>query len=241
MGKVTKAGNHLSNSELEKKIKQTVGFWRVQKWLIIYNALNYPRQSEEIAKHLAVSKSLVNKTISEYNRFGSSSIETVGKGGRKNAYIDIKQEQDFINFYITKSQKGHTVTVSEIKGDFERIVGTGVHKTTIYRLLDLFLANVSKEFCNYEIIMLVKGAGWHESNDLAIPSNIHFVIQPPFSPEINPTEHVWDEIREKYLHNKIFASLDEAMNTVSNWIRELSLKTERIKSMTLFPFLNIAL
>ncbi|NLP20407.1 MAG: helix-turn-helix domain-containing protein, partial [Bacteroidales bacterium] len=49
MGKVTKVKNHLSNDELEKKIKETVGFWRVQKWLIIYNAQNYPRTSEEIA------------------------------------------------------------------------------------------------------------------------------------------------------------------------------------------------
>ena len=74
MSKVTKAKSHLSNSEIEVKIKQTVGFWRVQKRLIVYNGLNYPRQSEEIANHLAVSKSLVNKTISEYNRFGASSI-----------------------------------------------------------------------------------------------------------------------------------------------------------------------
>jgi len=34
MDKVTKVKNHLSNDELEKKIKETVGFWRVQKWLI---------------------------------------------------------------------------------------------------------------------------------------------------------------------------------------------------------------
>jgi transposase len=135
MSKVTKAKGHLNNRELEKKIKQTVGFWRVQKWLIVYNALNYPRQSEEIAKHLAVSKSLVNKTISEYNRFGASSIETIGKGGRKNAYLEIEQEKDFINSYISKAQKGHIVTALEIKEGFEKLIGKKVHKTTIYRLL----------------------------------------------------------------------------------------------------------
>lgn len=108
-------------------------------------------------------------------------------------------------------------------------------------MMNLFLANVSEEFGNHEIIMLVDGAGWHKSNDLVIPSNIHFIIQPPYSPEVNPTEHIWDEIREKYLHNHIFASLDETMDKVSNGIRELSLKTELIKSMTLFPFLNVLL
>ena len=119
MGKVTKVKNHLSNDELEKKIKETVGFWRVQKWLIIYNAQNYPRISEEIANHLAVSKALVNKTVSEYNRFGVAAIETVGRGGRKNAYMSVEQEKEFVGSYISRSQKGQIVTVQEIQEDFE--------------------------------------------------------------------------------------------------------------------------
>ncbi|OFX39798.1 MAG: hypothetical protein A2X08_03245 [Bacteroidetes bacterium GWA2_32_17] len=107
-------------------------------------------------------------------------------------------------------------------------------------MMNLFLANVSEEFIENEIIMLVDGAGWHKSKELKIPYNIHFIIQPPYSPEVNPTEHIWDEIREKYLHNKIFSSLKETINRVSNGIRELSSKNELIKSMTLFPYLNIS-
>lgn len=108
-------------------------------------------------------------------------------------------------------------------------------------MMNLFLTNVSEEFIENEIIMLVDGAGWHKSKDLKMPYNIHFIIQPPYSPEVNPTEHIWDEIREKYLHNKIFSSLKETIDRVSNGIRELSLKNELIKSMTLFPYLNISL
>src|ERR1035438_1359569 len=109
MGKVTKAKKHLSNEELEKKIKQTVGFWRVQKWLIIYNAVNFPRKAEEIANHLAVSKSLVNKTVSEFNKQGASAIDTIGKGGRKNSYMTIEEETNFINAYISEAQKGQVI------------------------------------------------------------------------------------------------------------------------------------
>jgi len=74
------------------KIKGTVGFWRVQKWLIIYNTLNYPRSAKEIAAHLAVSESLVHKTIFEYNKYGIASIETKGKGGRRNSCLS-KEEK----------------------------------------------------------------------------------------------------------------------------------------------------
>ena len=135
MGKITKAKQHISNEELLMKIKETTGFWRVQKWLIIYNATNYPRTSEEIAKHLAVSKPLVNKTISEYNRFGVSAIETIGKGGRKHSYMTVEQEKEFIDKYNKKAEKGQVATIADIKKDYEKLIGRKVHKTTIYRLL----------------------------------------------------------------------------------------------------------
>ena len=135
MGKVTRVKNHLSNDELRQKIKETVGFWRVQKWLIIYNAQNYPRTSEEIANHLTVSKALVNKTVSEYNRFGVAAIETVGRGGRKNAYMSVEEEKEFVASYISRSQKGQIVTIQEIQEDFEKAVGKKVNKTTSNRLL----------------------------------------------------------------------------------------------------------
>ena len=136
MGRVTKAKSHLTNDEIQYKIKSTVGFWRVQKWLIVHNALNYPRSSQSIADHLSVSKALVNKTISEYNRFGPSSIETKGKGGRYNSYISAEQEQEFINIFIKKAQQGQIATASEIREAYEKRIGRTVHHSTIYRLLE---------------------------------------------------------------------------------------------------------
>lgn len=136
MSKKTKAKPHLSADEIKQKIKTTVGFWRVQKWLIVYNALNYPRSSEEIALHLAVSPALVHKTISEYNRKGVSAIETKGKGGRRNSYMSREEEQAFLNGFIIKAQSGNIATSEQIKEAFERLIGRTVHKTTIYRLLE---------------------------------------------------------------------------------------------------------
>lgn len=31
---------------------------------------------------------------------------------------------------------------------------------------------------------------------------------PPYSPELNPVEHIWDEVREKWFPNLVFDSLD---------------------------------
>lgn len=108
-------------------------------------------------------------------------------------------------------------------------------------MMNKFLKVVSKSYPNNEIIMQVDGAGWHRSKDLKIPKNIHFILQPPYSPEVNPTEHLWEEIREKYLHNRVFNSLEDTMNRVCKGLNDLASKPEYVKSMTCFPYLKINL
>lgn len=42
----------------------------------------------------------------------------------------------------------------------------------------------------------------------ALPSNVKLVSLPPYSPELNPQENMWDNMREKFFHNIAFESLD---------------------------------
>jgi hypothetical protein len=57
---------------------------------------------------------------------------------------------------------------------------------------------------------------------------------------VNPTEHLWDEIREKYLNNKLFNTIKETMDVICNGLKDLNSKPEYLRSMTLFPYLNIS-
>jgi hypothetical protein len=46
-------------------------------------------------------------------------------------------------------------------------------------------------------------------------------------------------VGEKYLHNKIFNSISETMEIVSKSINDLNAKSDYVKPMTFFPYLNI--
>ena len=81
--------------------------------LIILNTSNHPRHSQEIADHLAVSVSLVHKTVSEYNKYGASSIETKGKGGGYHSYLITEEEQSFMDGFISQAQNGCCLYVFE--------------------------------------------------------------------------------------------------------------------------------
>ena len=60
-----------------------------------------------------------------------------------------------------------------------------------------FLAQVSQAQPTDLIVMVLDGASSHKAKDRVIPENIRLLALPPYAPELNPQEHVWDELREK--------------------------------------------
>jgi hypothetical protein len=106
-------------------------------------------------------------------------------------------------------------------------------------MMNLFLDQVAQDFHDYFIVLQVDGASYHDSKDLNIPENIRLLIQPPRSPELNPTEHIWEEIREKHFNNLCFESLDQVSDTLCLGLKELMASPKKIKSMTNFPHLRI--
>ncbi len=105
--------------------------------------------------------------------------------------------------------------------------------------MNLFLEHLSQTLADYFIVMQVDQAGWHRSRELIIPSNIRLIQQPAYSPEVNPVEHLWEELREKYFHNRFFSSLDLLTDELCRGLNELTDDKERLRSMMSFPHLKV--
>lgn len=106
-------------------------------------------------------------------------------------------------------------------------------------MMTLFLEHVSQAYAHYFIVMQVDQAGWHRSKELSVPANIRLIQQPAYSPEVNPVEHLWEELREKYLHNRVFSSLDLLIEELCRGLNELTDDKARVTSMMSFPHLNV--
>ena len=74
---------------------------------------------------------------------------------------------------------------------------------------------------------------------LRIPENIRLIQQPPDGPELNPVEHLWEDLTENYLPNKAFKSLDAVEYALYKGLRELYDDPGRVKSMTNFSYLEV--
>lgn len=136
MGKVTKAAAHLTGEEIQDKIKTTVGFWRVKRWMIIYQALINPKPAKEIALDMGVSEHTVHCLIAAYNREGEKAVETKGKGQRQKANLTLEEEKEFLKPFFEKAEKGQITTAIEIKKTLEEHLGHSVNESTVYRLLN---------------------------------------------------------------------------------------------------------
>src|SRR4030095_16632581 len=53
--------------------------------------------------------------------------------------------------------------------------------------------------------LVLDGAGWHISEDLSVPANLTLIPLPPYSPELNPVERVWEYLRDRWLSHRVLA------------------------------------
>ena len=106
-------------------------------------------------------------------------------------------------------------------------------------MMNLFLEHVSQEFSDYFIVMQVDRAGWHDAEKLVIPENIRLILQPAYSPELNPVEHLWDYLRENYFHNWAAPTLKRVIEVLIEGLQLLAEDIELLQSMTSFPHLRV--
>ena len=63
---------------------------------------------------------------------------------------------------------------------------------------------------------------WHKAGGLDTPENIELLHIPPYTPEMNPIEQIWKEVRKRGFCNEVFATLSKVTDRLSNTICSLS-------------------
>lgn len=107
--------------------------------------------------------------------------------------------------------------------------------------MQVFLDEVAARHPQDKIIMVLDGAGWHVSKSLNPPANMRLLPLPPYAPECNPVEHVWDELREKFFHNKVFDSLDALEDQLEFALKTYENDRATIKSIVAWEWIINAL
>lgn len=104
--------------------------------------------------------------------------------------------------------------------------------------MSLFLAEVAQRHADEFVLMVLDRAGWHLAGKLHVPANMRLLFLPPYSPELNPAEHLWKSLREDCFANRMFSSLDAVERTLVKGLIDLETDTARTQSMTGFKWIT---
>ena len=80
-------------------------------------------------------------------------------------------------------------------------------------------------------VLTLDKAGWHTTRKLDVPANISLLHLPPASPELNPTENIWQYLRQSYLSNRVFRDYDAVVEASSSAWNKLTAEHGRIASI----------
>ena len=88
--------------------------------------------------------------------------------------------------------------------------------------MNIFLEKLSLAYSDDIILLCCDGAAWHKTKSLNIPKNIILFFIPPYTPEMNPIEQIWKEIRKIGFRNEIFTTLEHVVNRLCKTIQMLT-------------------
>jgi transposase len=104
--------------------------------------------------------------------------------------------------------------------------------------MTLFLAQVSAAHKEEFIVMVLDGASSHRGKDLVIPKNVTLIRLPPYSPELNPAEQIWNILRRNYFANRVFDSLDIATAQAEFGLAEMAANKNAVSNLTNWPWIR---
>ena len=141
---------------------------------------------------------------------------------------DRKPHRPMVRAMVTQEYTYAYGAVSPVDGRFDALILPQVNG----QCMQLFLDEIAARYPHENVVMVVDGAGWHRSREIRPPENIRLLFLPPYAPELNPQEHLWDELREKFFHNRAFETLDALETHLEGALKNLESNPQRIRSIS---------
>lgn len=106
--------------------------------------------------------------------------------------------------------------------------------------MNLHLAEISRHVTQgAHAVITMDGAGWHkEGGRLKVPDNISLLLLPPYSPELNPQENIWQYLRQNYLANRVFDTYQAIVDACCDAWNRLIAQPKRISAIATREWAN---
>jgi transposase len=139
----------------------------------------------------------------------------------------IDNQQMFSNRYLFSA-------ISPITGDSFHLVGLEENSSGTVKI---FFDEMEKKFKGKHLVIVFDNAPSHRPKIIQERKNITCILLPPYSPELNPTERFFEEIR-KSTANRIFKSIDEQEQVIMESVKTLSEDAKGMRQLTGYEWIT---
>jgi DDE superfamily endonuclease len=99
--------------------------------------------------------------------------------------------------------------------------------------MNLHLAEIARTVtAGAHALLLLDGAGWHRAEDLVVPDNISLLMLPPYAPELNGAENIWEYLRKNKLANRLYRDYRHIVDACCDAWNDFLAIPERVASVT---------
>ena len=103
-------------------------------------------------------------------------------------------------------------------------------------IFEAYLKDFSQYYPEEYKIVIIDNAGFHATKTIEIPDNIKLINIPPYTPELNPSEKIWQYIKQKF-KNQSFDDIEQLKSWLHNKVIEL-IVPEKVMSIVHNDFYN---
>jgi transposase len=116
----------------------------------------------------------------------------------------------------------------------ERAVGAALVLPYVNReAMNLHLQEISRTVApDAHAVLVLDGAGWHSSPELEVPNNITLLTLPPYAPELNPIENIWEYLRGNKLAIRVYDTYEAIVDAGCDAWNSFVARPDRITSIT---------
>lgn len=102
-----------------------------------------------------------------------------------------------------------------------------------------FLDRLSRAFPHSLNVLVLDNGSFHKAKKLQLPGNVEHIFLPPYSPQLNPIERFWQDLKGKIACEQVAWSIHEHLSDLLQRTRErlTDYLDEAVASITAYEYL----
>jgi transposase len=160
------------------------------------------------------------------SRLGLHTVRRRRLTARGTKPVGIHQHR-FKNFYVYGA-------IAPESGKNLFMVAPKMNTEVFQRFLEEFAAKHVETFN----VLVVDNSKTHHAKELVVPPNVALLFQPPYAPEVNPAERVWQALKTG-LAWRCFETIEALQERVVELLK--GWEDDMLRSLTAYPYIMTAL